>query len=153
LAPVRATYNVETQYGIVEEVPITTWRELEHFHYGIVKAVFEVLIEKCFHPGSMKKTNKDGFIAPLHYWRRYKNNPRKFPLKEPVRFLNELLKKDSFISSVGAFNAAASADWLTRTDYVKLGSFVYSVCFYLAPVLVEADSGRCAKPRITPFVS
>ncbi|MGP8057932.1 MAG: hypothetical protein ACLP9K_10080 [Nitrososphaerales archaeon] len=132
---------------------MTAWKELEPFHHDITKSIFEVLIENCFHPGSFKKSNEMGFFAPLRYWQKRERNPRGFPLVEPVRFLSELLKKPSFVSSVRAFNAAASTDWLAGPNLVELGPFVYTICFYLAPVLRFSDSAGCVKPKFTRFVS
>ena len=140
------TYSVKTRYGEVVGVPKTSWKELEPFHASITRATFEVLSEGCFHPGSYKQTNKRGFFAPSQYWQRFARDPERFPLLEPFRFPKALLKNDSFLEPIRAFNSAASTDWLSSPDWVRLGRFVYSLCFYLTPVLHIDQRTGCVRP-------
>ena len=150
------TLTVSTRYGLVENVPKTTWKELAPYQHRITQAIFEVLIENCFQGGYVTSRNKDGFFAPPFYWKMHLLNKKKWPLAESLRFIHRLLKHESFLEAMGEFNHKAGVDWLSGPDLSKLGGFVYSVCFYLKSVLQDEKSngGFCVKPKITkPGVS
>jgi hypothetical protein len=132
---------------------MTRWGSLEPYHPRIARAIFEVLSEDCFYPGSYKLTNKKGFIAPLHYWRNHVRDPDRHSLPEPRRFLEALLRKDSFVGAIKSFNASVETDWLSGPDLIKLGTFVYSVCFCLRSVLVIDQGTGCLRVRFVRGVS
>ena len=132
---------------------MTTWKELQPYYHGVLRAIFEVLMEDCFHPGYVTRRNKKGFLAPPYYWKLHARDPNRYPLSECLRFIAQLLKRNYLVTSMNAFNKRAGVDWLSGPDMTRLSGFVYSICFYLDAVLYskEGEEDPCVKPRFVAY--
>jgi hypothetical protein len=100
----KEMFSVETSYGIVEKVPVVTWKELIPYWEDICRAIFEVLIENEFQPYTATLKRPAGFVASSFYWRISIKNPNRFPLSEARYFIYKLQEKPYFADSIREFN-------------------------------------------------
>lgn len=142
--------TISTKYGKIQNVPLTKFPPLRPYYPDIVRSIFETLLEDNFSPGFVTNENQYGFYAPADRWSQYEADPKHYPLFEPLRFLQKLLRKSEFVTAVRGYNKQAKLDWIKDANIVGLGGFIYGIAFYLAPCLTEKtiEHRIYAKPRI-----
>jgi hypothetical protein len=146
----RETFSVQTNYGVVEKVPVTQWKELVPCWRAICRAIFEVLIENDFHPYTTTLKRPKGFVASSHYWKISLKNPTKVPLSEARYFIYKLEEKPYFSDSIKRFNQKTQTNWLEEKNIAILGGYLYSFFYTLKPVLKTVRKGTESylKPNI-----
>ena len=121
---IRETFSVETEYGIIEKVPIIRWEELIPYWPAICRAIFEVLIENDFYPYAATLKRPKGFVASSHYWKMSLKNPIKVPLSDARYFVFKLEEKPYFIDAIREFNGKIQKNWLEE----KTSTFWEDTC-------------------------
>lgn len=134
--------SVETAYGIVDKVPVISWRELVPYWSSICKAIFEVLVENDFYPYTATFKRPKGFVASSGYWEVSLRNPGKFSLSEARYFIYKLKEKSDFTDPIRRFNQETNTDWLEERNIGTLGGYLYSFYYTSRPVLKMVKKGR-----------
>jgi len=147
----KEVLSVKTKYGVVENVPATSWKEFFPYWRSICRAIFEVLMENSFHPYTATLKRPDGFVASSYYWKRSLRDPVKIPLSEAKYFIYRLEEKQYFLDSLREFNQKTQTNWLEEKNIATLGGYLYSFVYVLKPVLrtVEDGAGSHLKPIIS----
>ena len=146
----KETFTVKTQYGEVENVPMTTWNELAPYWQPICRAIFEVLIENEFAPYSATIKRPDGFVASNYYWKKSLKDPVAVPLSEAKYFMYKLKEKQFFLDSINEFNQKIRANWLEESNIAVFGGYLCSFCYVLRPALKTVKKGdkNYLKPKL-----
>ena len=141
---------MKTKYGVVENVPMVTWKELFPYWQSICRAIFEVLMENDFSPYAATLKRTDGFVASSYYWKKSLKDPMKIPLSEAKYFIYKLEEKQYFLDSIREFNQKTQTNWLEERNIATLGGYLYSFFYVLKPVLrtVKKGTNNYLKPII-----
>jgi hypothetical protein len=139
------TINVNTKYGIINNVPVQEWSELEPFWADIVGSIIESVIENDFTIQDFRTKSQKGFIASDHYWKKYKKNFINTPLKEAYLFIESLKNKDRFIQAIKKFNDLKQTDWFNEKELLVLARFIRSSCLPILPFLISLKRKRGEK--------
>lgn len=144
----KETFAVETNYGIIDSVPMTPWKDLVPYWEGLCRAIFEVLIENDFHPYTATLKRPRGFVASKSYWDTSHRNRKKVPLTEARYFVYKLKEKPEFVDAITRFNRSSGKSWLDESNIAVLGGYLYSFCATLMPILKVVKKGNmyCLKP-------
>lgn len=143
-------FSLNIKYGLIENIPTTSWKELTSYWPAICKAIFEVLIENDFYPYTATLKRPKGFVASSYYWTISLKNPKKFPLSEAKYFIFRLEEKSYFIDAIRNFNMKTNTDWLNQNNIDTLGGYLYSFYDTLKPVLKkdQKDGEEFIRPII-----
>jgi hypothetical protein len=138
---IKEVFSVKTKYGVVENVPVVTWKELFPHWRSICRAIFEVLTENDFSPYTATLKRPDGFVASSYYWKKSLKDPMKISLSEAKYFIYKLEEKQYFLDSIREFNQKTRTNWLEEKNIETLGGYLYSFLYVLKPVLRTVKKG------------
>lgn len=124
--------KIVTKYGGFNDVPNTTWSELEPYWPDMIASIIEVLHENEFNISEVRKDNPTGFVASTPYWKLHAAKPKRYPLNEVKRFISCLKQKPRFVQAITSFNLGHNTNWLSEEKNSTLGGFLCSLC---APIL------------------
>lgn len=147
----KETFAVETSYGIVDNVPMTPWKDLVPYWEGICRAIFEVLFENDFHPYTATLKRRRGFVASKSYWDMSRRSQKRVPLADARYFVYKLKEKPDFMDAIMRFNKNSGKNWLEESNISVLGGYLCSFCLTLMPILKVVKKGKidCLKPAFT----